>query len=320
VPKTFSLIIPTLNSAPRLRVLLDAANGQTQPPDEIIIMDSNSEDNTADLARSMGAKVIVIPREAFNHGATRSLGGQTGRGELLLYMTDDAVPASRDCFARLLYGFVDGDTAAIYGRQLPKQGASLISQHLRYFNYPPQSYGRTWADRARYGIRTAFLSNSFCAYRKADLERIGWFRNDIIAIEDACAAYEMLKRGRTIRYQAAACVFHSHDYSPFQEFQRYFDTGVMHACERAMMDDLGGAESEGFRYLRSALRFFGGRIRVYPGFFGRLVMKYAGYRLGKIHGRLPMWLKRRLSMNPSWWSKKRSASTRPGSPSRNGPS
>ena len=63
-----------------------------------------------------------------------------------------------------------------YGRQLPYENASLFASHLREFNYGTKSYIRTYDDREKYGIKTAFLSDSFAAYRRSALESIDWFK------------------------------------------------------------------------------------------------------------------------------------------------
>lgn len=49
--QSISVIIPTLNEATQLPMLLDALQSQTRPPDEIIITDAGSKDGTAELAR-----------------------------------------------------------------------------------------------------------------------------------------------------------------------------------------------------------------------------------------------------------------------------
>ena len=57
-----SVILPTLNAAGKIATLLAALIGQTQPPEEILVVDSTSMDGTAELARSHSARVISVPR------------------------------------------------------------------------------------------------------------------------------------------------------------------------------------------------------------------------------------------------------------------
>jgi len=296
-----SLIIPTLNNAAALQRLLVAAKAQSAPPDEIIVVDSASDDNTVSVAQQFGVRLIRIARSEFNHGSTRTMAGKLACGEVLLYMTDDAAPIGTDCFEKLLEPFSQPDTAAVFGRQLPAENATAISAHLRMFNYPEQSCRRTWQDRCRFGIKTAFLSNSFCAYRRAALEQAGWFREDIIIAEDMRAGMELLKGGGTIVYNAQACVRHSHNLGIVKEFSRYFDIGTMHICERTALSEFGRAEGEGKRYVLEGLAFL--PLTTYPEFFIRTAAKYAGYLLGKNHRFLPHTVCRHLSLNRWWWLK-----------------
>ena len=64
---------------------------------------------------------------------------------------------------------------AAYGRQIPDEGARPVAKVKRLFNYPDESITKNAADRARFGLRTPFLSNAFAAYRRSALEEIGGF-------------------------------------------------------------------------------------------------------------------------------------------------
>ncbi|HHH52297.1 MAG TPA: glycosyltransferase, partial [Bacteroidetes bacterium] len=64
------IIIPTLNASARLPKLLQ----KLQPyKNNILIIDSSSDDNSAKLAKDHGVKVHEIPRKAFNHATTRNI-------------------------------------------------------------------------------------------------------------------------------------------------------------------------------------------------------------------------------------------------------
>ncbi|HNT98561.1 MAG TPA: glycosyltransferase family 2 protein [Elusimicrobiales bacterium] len=298
-----SLVIPTLNSAGRLARLLELAKSQTRPPDEIIVADSSSDDGTPDIARSLGAKVLTVERKEFDHGGTRSMAAAASSGDLIIFMTDDALPRGEKAFASLLDAFSDCRVGAAYGRQVPIPGGGVFGRALRHFNYPPESYLRTYEDRGRFGVKTPFLSNSFSAYSRKALMSAGWFKSGLILGEDVCAGGRLLLAGYSIAYVASAEVYHSHDYSVTQEFRRYFDIGVFHSRENWLLDSFGRAEGEGGRFVLSAMRFLkdnSAAARV-PEFLVRTALKYLGYRLGAAHNLLPRSLSQRLSMHPAWW-------------------
>jgi glycosyltransferase involved in cell wall biosynthesis len=59
---TVSVVVPSLNDADMLRECLRHLAAQTRAPDEIIVVDNGSTDDTAAVARAAGARVVVEPR------------------------------------------------------------------------------------------------------------------------------------------------------------------------------------------------------------------------------------------------------------------
>ena len=99
---TFNIVILTLNSANKISKLLPLIKKQTVQPDEILIIDSDSSDNTRGLAKTFGGRVIKIKRNEFDHGGTRTLGGGFSNSEVIIYLTDDVLPADDNVFLNLM--------------------------------------------------------------------------------------------------------------------------------------------------------------------------------------------------------------------------
>lgn len=276
---------------------------QTVKPTQALVIDSSSTDGSAELARQAGFHVHAIPVEQFNHGATRQLGVEMlAEAEILVFMTQDAVLAAPDALERLLACFADERVGAAYGRQLPHPGAGAAGAHARLFNYPAHGEVKTVADAPRLGIKTAFISNSFAAYRRSALLEAGGFPGNVILSEDTYVAARMLLNGWKIAYCAEAQVFHSHDYGMAQEFRRYFDTGVFHGREPWIRQAFGQPAGEGMRFVRSELRYLlRRRPWLIPSALLRSALKFSGYRLGTLERHWPLWLKRRLSMQAGYW-------------------
>ena len=299
------VVVPTRNAGPRWAQWLDGLRSQQPVLRRCAVIDSESSDGTAEQAEAAGLQVCRIARQAFNHGATRQMAIDRfgADADFVVFLTQDAVLAQPDAVAQLLSAFDDPQVAAAYGRQLPHPDAGAIGAHARLFNYPAQSATRTLADATRLGIKACFLSNSFAAYRLQPLREVGGFAGDLILGEDMHLAARLLKAGHAIRYQASACVYHSHDYSLREEFQRYFDTGVFHASQPWLMRDFGGAGREGRRFVRSemrhVLRHAPWRL---PEVVIRTLLKALAYRLGRWHARLPDALLRPFSMHKGYWA------------------
>ncbi|ATH80200.1 glycosyltransferase [Pseudomonas sp. KHPS1] len=299
-----ALIIPSRNAGAHLDRLLPALARQTLQPDEFLVVDSSSRDDSVARLRDAGARVEVIEPSQFNHGGTRRWASQQVAADVLIYLTQDAIPATPDTFARIV-GALHGepDIGVAYGRQLPHADAGLLGAQARRFNYPPVSRTKRLADAGELGIKTCFSSDSFSVYRRDALEAVGGFPEDVIGSEDAYVAARMLLAGYAVRYAADAEVHHSHDYRLLEEFRRYFDIGVFYGRERWIGEAFGAASGEGLRYVKAELQavLAAGALWRVPEVLLRTAAKLLGYRIGRGERYLDVGLKRRLSMFPGYW-------------------
>jgi rhamnosyltransferase len=303
-----SVVLPTWNGATSLRELLGMLSRQTVLVHELLIVDSSSEDETVAIAREFGAEVVVIPQQEFDHGGTRTMISKRARGDILIFLTQDAIPVVTDALAKLIEPLLADETIAVsYGRQLPNNDATVLAAHLRSFNYPPQSGVRSFVDRERFGFQTVFTSNSFAAYRRTALAEVNYFKTGLIFGEDTCVVGRLLMQGYKVAYVAEAMVFHSHNYSCLQEFRRSFDIGVLHVTERWLLETYGRAEGRGWQYVQSGLSYLLQMKKgaLLPVFFWRILLKFLGYQLGRNSQSLPQWLIPCLSMHRSWWASPR---------------
>jgi rhamnosyltransferase len=302
--RTVGVVIPTYNASKHWPELEASLAFQGIPPQKVLIVDSTSVDSTRDLARRSGYRVVCIPKEEFGHGATRQLAcGYLPEAEYLVFMTQDAVLDQPDSIERLCDSLSDLTVGLAFGRQIPRREAGPIERHARLFNYPMVSQVRTLGDRSELGIKATFCSNSFAVYRRSALEQVGGFPQDVLFGEDAYVAAKMLLAGWKVAYRADAAVVHSHTFTVWQEFQRYFDIGVHHHRESWLLEEFGHAGSEGARFVLSELRYLrtSRAVRLIPLAFLRSVTKLIAYRLGSIEHKLPLSLNRLLSMSPSFW-------------------
>ena len=218
--------------------------------------------------------------------------------DIVVFLTQDAVLSRPDSLAALLCCFADAGVGAAYGRQLPREGAGLIEAYARTFNYPAESRVKTLDDVPLLGIKTAFMSNSFGAYRSSVLHAVGGFPADIPLGEDCWVAAKMLLSGWKVAYCAEATVFHSHSYGLAEEFRRYYDIGAFHARAGWLMQTFGGAGTEGGRFVHSELEYLARRApSLIPSALLRTALKLAGYRAGRCERLYPSRLRRRMSMH-----------------------
>ena len=305
------LIIPTLNAGPLWPLVIKGIQGQRLDRHaglDVWVVDSQSSDETVRLARQAGFTVDVIERDHFAHGSTRQDAFERlpKDAQWVIFMTQDAVLNDPNALEELLKPFEDPQVGATFGRQLPHPDATWLSGQMRAFNYPSKSRVSSFEDRFELGLKAIFLSNSFAAYRVTSFKAVGGFPRSAILGEDMLLAAKLLKAGGRIAYAPKALVLHSHNDTLWQEFQRYFDTGVMHQEEKEQLEDFGGVNPHGkmlLSFLIHQLKGLGAVSMVLQlmQIFLRLQIKFVAYQLGVHHGLMPMALKRCLSMSKNHW-------------------
>lgn len=300
----WGLFIPTYNAEPFLTKLLPAIAEQSASPDRFLVIDSSSQDNTAELFRQAGAEIIVIDKSEFNHGGTRQRAVETMADmDVVVFLTHDALPANQYCFENILKAFEDGHIGMAYGRQLPRDGASPIESHARVLNYPDIADIRTRSDARRLGAKVAFCSNSFAAYRSTALKEVGYFPTQVIVSEDTYCAAKMLMAGWSMAYKADAQVKHSHDYTTIEEFKRYFDIGAFHSEQPWLIEEFGRMEGEGLKFVRSELCYLWAHAPFHiPSALIRTGTKLAGFKMGQRQELFSTKMKRRMSMHAFYWT------------------
>ncbi|HMD83063.1 MAG TPA: glycosyltransferase family 2 protein [Terriglobia bacterium] len=297
-PQT-SVILLTLNESANIGACIEAIRRQEVDSHvEIVLIDSGSTDGTVDIASRFVDQVIQIPQEEFHHARTRNLGARRAQGEVLVYLAGDALPVGIHWLASLLRHFSDAEVAAVFGRQIPRPGASIERRMLFEHRYPPRP--RMLSGRATDG------SNPSQAYHfstvNAAIRRSVWAASPFPEIcktyEDVGMAKQILEQGRKIMYEPEAAVIHSHNYTLGQGLRRSFDVGVI-------FNQLGlwNAQAKaGFRRdgTRRALHELGMALArgewagaAYLACFD--FARYAGILLGRNERRLPHAFKKRMS-------------------------
>lgn len=295
-------IVPTYNGRDDLARLLDSLDKQVASFD-LFIVDSSSSDGTRELALARVRNVLTIPSSQFNHGGTRQmLVSQNPGYDIYVFLTQDAYLEEVGAIARLVAPFSDEKIGAVCGRQRPHRDASPLAQHARLFNYPKSSLIKSFDDAPAMGLKTAFMSNSFAAYRGSALLEVGGFPEHVIFAEDMYVAAKMLLQGWKVAYAGDASCRHSHNYTLLEEFRRYFDMGVFHAREPWIREHFGGAGGEGLRYVKSELKFLGlARLHQWPSAIFRNACKLLAYKLGQKERRMSIGLKKKLGMYKRYW-------------------
>lgn len=282
--KTKKVIIPTYNAGSKFKDVLDTLKVQNAlKKEDIMIVDSSSTDGTQELVKKYGYELIIIPKEEFGHGKTRKMAAEkAGNVEIVVFMTQDALPYDENTISNICAYFdFDEKLSAVYGRQVPYPDTDVFGTHARLFNYPEKSYIREFEDRKKYGIKTAFFSDTFGAYKKKVLDELGSFP-DVEFSEDTCMAGKMLVADYKVGYCAEAKVYHSHTFTIMEEYRRCKEIGKFYKQEKWLLDTFGKAEGEGIRFVKSQFKYLMDKKlwHIIPEVLLRNVMKYVGFKMG----------------------------------------
>ena len=113
--RTVDVLIPTYKPDQRCVQLVKRLLSQSVQVNRIYLIDTESGIFPKELYTiSDRVKIHRILPEEFDHGGTRNLGAEMSDAEILVYMTQDAMPADQFLIERLLYGFSYENVAAVY--------------------------------------------------------------------------------------------------------------------------------------------------------------------------------------------------------------
>lgn len=268
----------------------------------VLVVNSTSSDGTVEEAEKLGAETLVLPRQSFNHGATREAARKHLDVDIIVMATPDAYALNTETLEKLIDPIVNGKSAVSYARQLPHHDAQFFEAFAREFNYPPEGHIRGIEDIQRYGVYTFFCSNSCAAYSNEALNAIGGFQPVLIG-EDTVAVAKLLHEGYKIAYTAEAVVHHSHTYSLWQEFQRHFDTGLARQSYRHLLAGGGSDSARGKLYVRTMFeRLKRENPRLIPYALLQTIAKWTGYRLGQASVNTPRAWKKIFSGQDFYWT------------------
>jgi rhamnosyltransferase len=297
-----SVVIPVLNAAAYLPTLLEALFAQQPvPPMEVVLVDSMSTDETRAIAERY-ERVKVVPVARFTHGGSRNLGVQNAAGDIVILMTQDALPENDQWMARLLEPFADDRVAAAYSRQVPWPGVNPMERYFLQTHFPAEpAVRREKKGDQPLGLRDVFFSNVSGAVRRELLLRYP-FDEELIMSEDQQVSRDLMNAGYAVVYQPTSVVIHSHNYSLPVCFRRYFDS-VYSLTRIFPRHDLGTSASMGFGYLGQEAKYIlkNYPLRV-PHYLLYTTMKTLGTLAGHFVHRMPRFLLRRLSLHRYHWT------------------
>lgn len=313
------IIIPTYKPDDTFCLLLQGLREQTFVVHRLIIL--NTEETLWQeaiqkypIADALGAlsyehQLVHVKRENFDHGGTRALGVTYSDADVVMFMTQDAVPADAYLIENLVQSLdnkedTEGTVAVAYARQLPNENCRIVERYTRQFNYPDMGRKKSKLDIGELGIKTFFCSDVCAAYRRDIFVKMGGFESPVIFNEDMFFAAKAIMQGYCVEYAAEAKVIHSHNYSIAQQFHRNFDLAVSQTMHPEIFEQVS-SESEGMKLVLNTMKYLCsiGKPYLIWNLFWQSAAKYAGYFLGKRYKKLSKKRILKYTMSPAYWNR-----------------
>jgi len=168
MPGSVSVLIATYNRADLLPQALESLFNQTRVPDEIVVVDDGSTDNTPELLKSYGSQLKVIRQENRGLPAARNVGLRAATGDLIAFLdSDDTLPVDSIAL-RAEYLEAHPEFSAVYGATYM---TDLQNRVLGWFRAPPLPSGMIFDELV---CRTVFPMHSILL-RRTSIEQVGDF-------------------------------------------------------------------------------------------------------------------------------------------------
>ena len=211
MPET-SIIIRAFNEEKHIGNLLEAIKGQDYRDYEIILIDSGSTDDTLKIAEDKCDNVLKIDSQDFTFGYSLNMGCRQAKGKYIVIISAHALPTDSRWLGNLVAPFRDNKVAMVYGRQIGNKSTRFSEKRdfERLFGNSP----------LKFGVSSHYANNANSAVRK-EIWQKHHFNEYLFGLEDMEWAKFATKKGLSVVYNPEAAVYHIHDETWNQVFNRY---------------------------------------------------------------------------------------------------
>ena len=211
-----SIVIRTRNCARDLEHCLTAIGRQSYSKDQLpetIVVDNESTDDSADVARRFGCEVVSISRSEFSWGRALNWGIERAKGDVVILLSADVEPVNDHWLSEMITPFGGPQVATVYARQIPRSNAPVDERARLSKTFPVESKQFDSSDTDVMSTGRGLIASNACAA----IRRSCWvelpYDEEIEGAEEVAWTLGQLRAGRTVRYSANAVVYHSH-YEP----------------------------------------------------------------------------------------------------------
>jgi glycosyltransferase involved in cell wall biosynthesis len=252
-----TVVIPTYNRCERLARLLSALDGQDMvPPFEVIVVSDGSTDGTVDLLRRARPDYPLVVVEQPNSGpaTARNRGLELARGELIVFVDDDIVPAPNLLAAHAEAHRAAGPGTVVIGPMLDPPD-HVMSAWVRW---EQRMLAKQYAalEQGKYPATSRQFYTGNASVDKAALTAVGGFDPRYRRAEDVELAMRLDEQGSTFVFEGSAKGFHYavRSYDGWRDIARSYGRLEMEFASDPARQWLRVLIAENFRGQHAAIR------------------------------------------------------------------
>ena len=191
---------------------------------EIKYILTESNDGSEKILNDLKLNYKKIAKKDFSHSLVREKAARESNADIIVFITQDIVIESDKWLHNLVKPIIDKEAEASYSRQLTKY--NNLEKYTRECNYPDVSCIKSKEDIKLLGLNTFFYSDASSAIKRDIFVKLNGYDNKNLPInEDMYIAYKLIMNNYRIKYCADSVIYHSHDFTLKEIYDRYKLTG-----------------------------------------------------------------------------------------------
>jgi glycosyltransferase involved in cell wall biosynthesis/D-arabinose 1-dehydrogenase-like Zn-dependent alcohol dehydrogenase len=211
MPET-SIVIRSFNEAEYIGDVLEAVEQQEYRDFEVILVDSGSTDGTLEISEEYVDNIEFVAPQNFTFGYSCNVGCKAASGEFVSFLSAHAVPTDDQWLGTMIENLYESDVAMTYSNQVGAEETKFSERRLFNELFPEERKWQTGSD---------YWANNASSVIKKELWEEHQFDEYLTGHEDIKWAKHFIDRGYAVVYEPDACVYHIHDETWEQVFNRF---------------------------------------------------------------------------------------------------